>query len=339
MKRSSLVHGLLLGMSLTALAVPAAAAAAAKREPIIDMHLHAVFWVPNMVEPLSGLRAPAEQEALRKQTLETLERYNIVKAVASGPHVEAYKAAAPDCIIAGLGVGSVLGGIIETDAAKLRKLIADKRYEAIAEFAPQYDGFAPNDSALEPYFAVAEELDIPLGIHVGLGPPGAPYIGFPKYRMALSNPLLLEDVLVKHPKLRLYVMHAGWPMIDQTLGLLYAHPQVYVDIAVINWVLPRAEFHTYLRRLVESGFGKRIMYGSDQMMWPEAIGRSIEAVESANFLSAERKRDILYNNAARFLRLPGAKWDMERARPTVERKRPNKSLQPAPSVSEYRGLP
>jgi len=157
--------------------------------------------------------------------------------------------------------------------------------------------------------------------------------------MALSNPLLLEDVLVKHPKLRLYVMHAGWPMIDQTLGLLYAHPQVYVDIAVINWVLPRAEFHTYLRRLVESGFGKRIMYGSDQMMWPEAIGRSIEAVESANFLSAERKRDILYNNAARFLRLPGAKWDMERARPTVERKRPNKSLQPAPSVSEYRGLP
>ena len=92
-------------------------------------------------------------------------------------------------------------------------------------------------------------------------------------------------------------------MLDQMIGLLYAHPQVYVDIAVINWVLPRAEFHTYLRRLVEAGFGKRIMFGSDQMMWPDALGRSIEAVESATFLTKEQKRDIFYNNAARFLRL------------------------------------
>ena len=56
---------------------------------------------------------------------------------------------------------------------------------------------------------------------MGLGPPGAAYIGFPKYRMSLSNPLLLEEVLVRHPKLRLYVMHAGWPMLDQTIGLLW----------------------------------------------------------------------------------------------------------------------
>jgi len=270
------------------------------------MHLHALWWQPSMVEPLTHLRAPATEDVLQRTTLEALQRYNIVKAVTSGPHTADYKAAAPDRIIAGLGVGSALGQPVATDLASLRKLIADKHYEAIAEFAPQYDGFAPNDSQLEPYFAAAEALDLPLGIHVGLGPPGAAYVGFPKYRMALSNPLLLEDVLVKHPKLRLYVMHAGWPMLDQMLGLLYAHPQVYVDIAVIDWVLPRAEFHRYLQRLMDAGFGKRIMFGSDQMMWPEALGRSIEAVESAPFLTRQQKRDILYNNAARFLRLDGA---------------------------------
>ena len=162
---------------------------------------------------------------------------------------------------------------------------------------------APNDPKLEPYFAVAEELDIPVGIHIGLGPPGAPYQGFPKYRMGLTNPLLLEDVLVKHPKLRLYVMHAGWPMIDQMIGLLYAHPQVYVDVAVIDWLLPRPEFHRYLQRLVEAGYGDRIMFGSDQMMWPQALDSSIESIQSAPFLSQKQKRDILYNNAARFLRL------------------------------------
>ncbi len=45
------------------------------------------------------------------------------------------------------------------------------------------------------------------------------------------------------------------------------------------------------------------MWGSDQMVWPRAIDVAIEALESAPFLSAEQKRDIFYNNAARFLRL------------------------------------
>ena len=99
-------------------------------------------------------------------------------------------------------------------------------------------------------------------------------------------------------------MHAGYPYMDDTLALLHGHPQVYADIAGINWMLPRQEFHEYLRRLVQAGFGKRLMFGSDQMQWPGAIPLAIEAVESARFLSAEGKRDIFYNNAARFLRLP-----------------------------------
>ena len=45
------------------------------------------------------------------------------------------------------------------------------------------------------------------------------------------------------------------------------------------------------------------MFGTEQMWWPDAIGMAIEAIESADFLTAEHKQDILYNNAARFLRL------------------------------------
>jgi hypothetical protein len=121
--------------------------------------------------------------------------------------------------------------------------------------------------------------------------------------MTLSNPLLLEEVLLRHPKLRIYVMHAGWPMSDAMIGLLWAHPQVYVDVGVIDWAIERKEFHSYLRRLVEAGFGDRVMFGSDQMEWPEAIGAAIEGIESAAFLSDEQKRAIFYDNAARFLRL------------------------------------
>ena len=98
-------------------------------------------------------------------------------------------------------------------------------------------------------------------------------------------------------------MHAGWPMLDDLIALLWAHPQVYVDTGVIDFAIPRAEFHRYLQRIVEAGFEKRVMFGSDQMNWPKAIDFAVESITSAPFLSEEQKRDILYNNAARFLRL------------------------------------
>jgi predicted TIM-barrel fold metal-dependent hydrolase len=54
---------------------------------------------------------------------------------------------------------------------------------------------------------------------------------------------------------------------------------------------------------MRAGFGKRIMFGTDQMFWPEAIGLAVQGVDSARFLTASEKRDIFYNNAVRFFRL------------------------------------
>ena len=85
--------------------------------------------------------------------------------------------------------------------------------------------------------------------------------------------------------------------------MMYQYPQLYADLSTITWVIPRSAFYDYLKALVRAGLGKRLMFGSDQMRWPEVIGKGIEAIEEAEFLSKEQKRDILYNNAARFLRL------------------------------------
>ena len=87
------------------------------------------------------------------------------------------------------------------------------------------------------------------------------------------------------------------------IALLYSHPQVYVDLGGNNWLLPRRQFHDHLRRLVEAGYGKRILFASDAMVWPGTIAVAIASIEEADFLSADEKRDILYNNAARFLRI------------------------------------
>ncbi len=114
---------------------------------------------------------------------------------------------------------------------------------------------------------------------------------------------MLEDLLVRHPKMRVYVMHAAMPMVDEMIMAMNAHLQVYVDIAADNWGVPRKEFHRILKRFVDAGYGKRIMFGSDQMAWPDSIPIAIASITEADFLTAGQKRDILYDNAARFLRL------------------------------------
>jgi predicted TIM-barrel fold metal-dependent hydrolase len=123
------------------------------------------------------------------------------------------------------------------------------------------------------------------------------------YRVRLGSPLQLEEVLIRHPKLRIYVMHYGSPLVDEMIALMFSHPQVYVDIAQNNWGFPREHFYSQLKRLVDAGFEERIMWGSDQMVWPQTIRIAIETIEKAPFLTGKQKRDIFYNNAARFLRL------------------------------------
>ena len=101
---------------------------------------------------------------------------------------------------------------------------------------------------------------------------------------------------------------------DDLPAVLWVHPQGYVDVGIIDCALPEAEFYRYLRTIVEAGVGDRVMFGTDQMVWPETIERAIARIEEAPFLTAEQKRDILYNNAARFLRLSEAEMARHRGR-------------------------
>ena len=276
------------------------------RAPIIDVHVHVYDkddrWTHEVPNPLTAQPMTATTEQAHIQaTFAEMKKYNVVKAVVSNDYqaVLRWKAAKPNLIITSYGFDDPTS----LDLEFLRSEHLAGRLMALGEIGAQYEGLAPNDLRLEPIFALAEELDIPVSIHVGLTKPGASYDDYPKYRAALGDPMLLEEVLIRHPKLRINVMHAGWPMADQMVALMWAHPQVYVDTGVINWAVPRKAFHAYLKRLVEAGFGKRIMFGSDQMVWPESIGMAIEGIESATFLTGEQKRDIFYNNAVVFFRL------------------------------------
>lgn len=278
----------------------------ARRSPVIDVHLHAEKldsyiavqndkrWFPK------SLRRPTSDRALREETFAQLRRYNVVRAITSDEiaNVREWRAADPQRIVPAL-----MGRALTDEArARIRNLITTDEIKVLGEMTWQYDGRSPSDEALEPFWKLAEELDVPVGIHMGLTPTGWSQTVNQKIRVRFGSPLLVEDVLVKHPRARIYIMHAGYPLLDETIAMLQAYPDLYVDIAWIDWYIPRAGFYAYLRRLVEAGFGSRVMFGSDQMQWPESIGIAIRNVESASFLTPAQKRDILCRNAARFFR-------------------------------------
>ncbi|MGZ8371314.1 MAG: amidohydrolase family protein, partial [Caulobacteraceae bacterium] len=300
----------------TLAALVAAPAFAAGRPPIIDMHLHAsrvpaipvpictgdqpiVFPAIDPKQPIDPdrlmqcprpLYSPKTNDALMRRSLDMLRAYNIRRGVISGPPsvLPKWLAAAPNRLISAIDFSGPDGPSVD----ELRRLHREKAFEVFAEVSTQYRGLEPGDPRLDTFWALAEELDIPVGIHMGEGMPGAHLQGPDPYRLRLGSPLLLDGVLSKHPKLRLYIMHYGSPFVDETIAMLFSHPTLYVDIAANDWNLPRAEFHEHLKRLINAGFEKRIMFGSDQTILPEGIPLAIQGVESAPFLSKAQKRDI-----------------------------------------------
>jgi uncharacterized protein len=255
------------------------------------------------------LSAAETDEELGQQTLAILKEYNIIAVAMLLPaQAKQWQSAEPKRIIPGF----FFAADQKFDRSRIDAQRTRGEFTVLGEAVTPHEGFSPSDPDWDRYLAMAEELDIPLGIQIGLEPPGAAnFFATAKYADQYGDPLVLAEALARHPRLRAYVLHAGWPHVEGMIALMSAHPQLYADISVIDWYLPREEFHKYLRRLVEAGFAKRIIFGSDEMIWPDAIKLAIGAVASADFLSPKQKRDILYNNAAKFLRFDPARMTVQ----------------------------
>jgi uncharacterized protein len=298
--------------------------------PVIDVHVHAMDvdfpgvapmcpntskftasdpktkeepfgWVKEACTPELYPSAPGQY---MKDVLAEMERLNVTAVVFGDPKsVQKWKDAAPARVIPGTSFSNGLTPGQRLPMDELRKYFAQDGFKVMGEIGLQYEGISPSDPSVDSYFALAEELDIPVAIHMGTGGSGRANITTPKFRGSMGDPLLLEGLLARHPKLRVQVMHAGYPMIDDMLTLLQANSHVYVDVAGLIWSYPIKEVNRYIQRLVDAGFEDRVLFGTDQMIWPKLMAYSISIIQNADYLTPQQKRDILYNNGARFLRL------------------------------------
>jgi len=303
------------GGTVAALALPGVLPAAETlRKPIIDVHMHAYpatmkLPVP-IVNPITGAKSSIITGADHLTAcLEQMRRYNIVKGVVSGGDGDRLQAAYdwhdrdPARIVPGAGIR----GSDDTPLPPLETLraaFASGKLKVLGEVTAQYAGLSISDPKYNPYLALAEEFDVPVAIHLGTMPAGTTFDPCCRTaRAAFGHPETVEGALNKHPKLRVNLMHSGWPYIEEAEAMMMLYDNVNIDTGALSWLLPRPAFHDYLRRLVDAGFGKRVMFGSDHMYWPDGIGLAVEHVEAATFLTDEQKRDIFYNNAVAFYKL------------------------------------
>ena len=315
-----------LGLAAACASVPAQA-----EGPVIDMHVHAdtvnnyppdmLYCVPLMdnepaLDPArdylaqyleawqnpsceSPIPAATDDETLMRETILRLEERNAIGLLQGPPErVRKWIAAAPGRFLPSLQFNVSRKG--DATPEEMRELFTDGGFLMLGEVSNQYGGGMPDDPRMGEVWALVEELDIPVGYHMGLGPPGA-HSMFPDYSVAAGNPLLLEPILHRHPNLRISIQHMASGFHDELKMMLWTYPQLYVELSgPITW---SDDFHTYLEDLVDAGLTSRILFGSDALIWPEVFDRSVDIIEQADYLTEEQKRDILFNNAVRFLKL------------------------------------
>jgi uncharacterized protein len=280
-----------------------------RNRDVIDVHLHAMHPEEFSNPALANFGAhrktygtnERDPEALLHRTIAEMDKNHISRGVISGDDdlIAKWVAQYPNRFLA--SYNHWCDGKPET-IAKFESEWKAGKWKAIGELGLPYGGHPLNDPACFPLFELAQRYDIPVFFHTGSGGPN-PQSFAPKFRISLSDPLLLEDVAIRFPKLKIVIAHMGWPFYDHALYMLWTYENVYLDTSVVNWIVGKELFNRMLQEAVDTVGSDRILFGSDQMVWPQMITPAVESIRGAPFLSDQDKKNILGENARRLLKI------------------------------------
>ena len=182
-----------------------------KHLPIIDVHVHAMKvnpafaadmcpWFlsnmpggdPNQPAPVfintdcaQPLRAARTDKEFQDSLIATMKRLNMTIIASGDPGIiRNWQKGAPGRVIPSLSLSSSK----EMSVVAFTDSLSSGFYKVMGEVAPQYQGMSPADTSLDAYFAAAEKLNIPVGIHMGTGGNGTININNPTYRASMGNP-------------------------------------------------------------------------------------------------------------------------------------------------------
>jgi uncharacterized protein len=140
---------------------------------------------------------------------------------------------------------------------------------------PIYQNIHPQDERFLALMARAEALGVPVLIHQGT-------TFCSNVSLELANPILLQPIALKFPKLRMLIAHMGHPWIAETLVLIRKHPHFYSDISALYY--RPWQFYNALVLAMEYGVLDKLLFGTDYPFTTPAS--TIAALKKVNDLVA-----------------------------------------------------
>jgi len=146
-------------------------------------------------------------------------------------------AAYPERMCLECNVGPILRRGVKHAIWELEYLVKNCNAKLCKVYAPEDDG-PLNDPRLWPFYEKCCELDIALTIHTGT----AYVLPHPD---GLTLPILLDDILLDFPELKVIAYHMGWPYTEELIGLAGKHRNLYLSMSgIVGWYA-RAPHHGY----------------------------------------------------------------------------------------------
>lgn len=179
---------------------------------------------------------------------------------------------------------------------RIRRLVGEHGVRGF-KFHPTVQGFDPSDERHYPIYAALQDAGVVALFHTGQTGIGAGLPGGRGFRLALSNPMLLDGVAAEHPELQIIMAHPSVPWQDEALSVATHKHNTWIDLS--GWS-PKY-FPESLVRAANSYLKKRVLFGSDfPLLTPDRWMRDADA---AALFKPEVMPGILKDNAARLLGL------------------------------------
>lgn len=149
-------------------------------------------------------------------------------------------------------------------------------------------GLPLNDRRYYPFYAKCVELDIPVVMQVGHSAEFMP--------SAMGRPILVDDIALDFPELRIVCSHTGWPWSEELVAVAWKHPNVYIGMAAHH---PKYWDRKVVEFLQTRGRGK-VLFGSDYpvVTYPE----SLPVIDQMEF-KKDARAQLLWGTARRVFKL------------------------------------
>ena len=109
-------------------------------------------------------------------------------------------------------------------ALEVERCVKELGAVGVGELGPAYGGYFINDERCFPVFEKAQELGVPIIVHAGP-------TQVTTSRMIYGNPVLLDDIAIQFPELKIVICHMGYHKYEDAIFLMQKHENIYADIS------------------------------------------------------------------------------------------------------------